>query len=291
MFTLASALYPYILMIRSNKVSVLLSTSLPTRRSLQLVTPNLDIADIMSSPASSTNAEQPAIHAVTVKLPPFSTQEPISWFRRAEVQFRLRNVSNEQTKADYVLEAVPDTVFPQVSAWLDDQPDKMEYGTLKNYLQDEFTLSPSTRAQRLLQFPSQPLGDRTAHQAWNEMQALARLPDIDQVTKKHKQVDLMRELWLQTLPSHVRAALPNAENTDMKELVRQADLLIDAANASHRPAAISRVSKEAPADATTARRRRPQEQHSSPTEVCFYHAKFGAAARKCLPGCQWTKNE
>jgi len=238
------------------------------------------------------------IHTVAVKLPPFSTEEPISWFRRAEVQLRLRKVTCKQTMADYVLEAIPESVFPQVSAWLDDQPEKLDYDVLKEYLLQEYTLSHSTRAQRLLQFPSQPLGDRTAHQVWNEMQALARLPAVDQ-EKKNKKVDLMRELWLQTLPPNVRAALPDAENIDMRDLVKQADLLLDAANASHRPLAISRISKQAPSDAATARRKHLPEQQAHPsnrrhlpaTDVCFYHSRFGAAARKCLPGCQWSKNE
>ena len=238
-----------------------------------------------------TNVE--AINAVAVKLSPFSTQEPISWFRRAEIQFRLRKITDERTKADYVLESLPESVFPQVSAWLDDQTEDIKYNDLKAHLLEEFTLTPSARAQRLLQFPLQPLGDRTPQQAWNEMQALARLPNIDQSTNEHERVDLMCELWLQTLPKSVRAALPEADTLKMPELLKQANNLVNAAKASQRPTPISAVPEQAAEDISAVRHKSNQSaRHEQLTSsgICFYHKKFGASARKCSPGCEWTKN-
>ncbi|KAK3877229.1 hypothetical protein Pcinc_018029 [Petrolisthes cinctipes] len=46
--------------------------------------------------------------AVSVKLSPFCPGEATSWFRGAEIQFRLRKVTDPCTKADYVLEAIPE---------------------------------------------------------------------------------------------------------------------------------------------------------------------------------------
>lgn len=237
------------------------------------------------------------VHAVAVKLSPFSTQEPTAWFRRAEVQFRLRKISDERTKADYVLEAIPESLFPQIAAWLDDQPDEINYADLKDYLLKEYTLTPSARAQRLLRFPLQPLGDRTARVVWNQMQALARLPTIDPTTKGYRQVDLMKELFLQTLPSSVRAALPDADALEMTALVKRADDLIDAANASQRSTPISAVA-EPPISDTSAVDRAPRRHRLDPrpglllaSGRCFYHEKYGAKARNCSPGCKWSKNE
>ena len=86
------------------------------------------------------DAEELLIHAVAVKLSPFSSSEAASWFRRAEVQFRLRKVTDPSTKADYVLEAIPEELFPCIAAWLDNQTKGVDYEDLKTYLLQEFTL-------------------------------------------------------------------------------------------------------------------------------------------------------
>ena len=160
--------------------------------------------DDHKKPADSTVP----VNAVAVKLSPFCSKEAVSWFRRAEVQFRLRKVTDPRTKADYVLEAIPEELFPRVAAWLDNQDTGVDYEELKTYLLQEFTLSVTARAQRLLSLPRIPLGDTTARAAWHEMQALATLPEIDPATNKPRRVDLLRELWLQRLPQAVNNFVP-----------------------------------------------------------------------------------
>ena len=246
----------------------------------------------------------PSIHAVAVKLSPFCSKEATSWFRRAEVQFRLRKVTDPRTKADYVLEAIPEELFPRIAAWLDNQDKDIVYEDLKTYLLQEFTLSVSARAQRLLNLPQTPLGDTTAHAAWNEMQALATLPGLDPTTNKPRRVDLLRELWLQRLPSSVRAALYEADDSPMEDLIKKADNLINAARASRIPDAVcSAIVEDLPntnAAKSTVRKWPPNNQardrkpgasgQHQPHELCYYHYRFGAGARKCIPGCQWSKN-
>ncbi|KAK3887043.1 hypothetical protein Pcinc_008808 [Petrolisthes cinctipes] len=244
---------------------------------------------------------------VSVMLSPFCPGEATSWFRRVEIQFRLRKVTDPRTKADYVLEAIPEHFFPRVAAWLDnqDQSKDMEYESLKSYLLQEFTLTVSARAQHLLGLPQLPLGDTTAHTAWNEMQALATLPDLDPTTNKPRRVDLLRELWLQRLPPNVRSALHEADDSPMDDLIKKADNLINAARASRKPDTVySAPTEEFPdinAAKSTFHKRAPNSQarnynpdyhtHKLQTHgLCYYHFKFGAGARKCLPGCQWPKN-
>ncbi|ROT85278.1 Transposon Ty3-I Gag-Pol polyprotein [Penaeus vannamei] len=184
-----------------------------------------------------------------------------------------KSQNDPRTKADYVLEAIPEQLFPRVAAWLDnqDQNQDVEYENLKSYLLQEFTLSVSARAQKLLSLPHIPLGDTTAHAAWNEMQALATLPDLDPTTNKPRRVDLMRELWLQRLPPL----------------------------ASRKPDTTYSASAEDVPDINAANKRRPNSQvrHYKPGSAssqpshgfCYYHYRFGAGAHKCLPGCQWPK--
>lgn len=261
---------------------------------------------------STESHTQLQVNAVAVRLPPFSTQEPVSWFRRAEIQLRLRKITDPQTKADYVLEAIPETLFPQISAWLDQQDDVIQYDDLKAFLLKEYTLSTSDRAKRLLDMPHHPLGDRMPRQIWNEIQSLARLPQVDPATGKNKRIDLMRELWLQTLPPAIRAAIPDSDDLEMDALVTKADSLLNASKASQKPASAAYTGMTVPAQTAGAsdevsgvllekldRSRhipgRPAARRSfTPftailrNGICSYHEKFGASARRCLDGCKWV---
>ena len=204
-------------------------------------------------------------------------------------------MTNSRTQGDYVLEATPDTIFTRVSAWLDDKEDDIIYSDLKAHLLSEFTQTPSARAQRLLSFPQQPLGDRTAAAVWTEMQSIACLPGIDSSTGKNKRVDIMRELWLQTLPSSVPFTLHDAHDLSMPELIQKADNLIIPYQAAQKPGAIAAV--EDSDDATVnSMLKRDRGRRSGPrgyllaSGVCSYHKKFRDAAGNCLLGCTLTKN-
>lgn len=67
------------------------------------------------------------------------------------------------------------------------------------------------------------------------MQALARLPEVDLATNEPRQLDLLRKLWLQRLPSSVRAVLHNADKSPVDVLMKKADELNSAARGSHIP--------------------------------------------------------
>ena len=147
------------------------------------------------------------INAVATRLPDFSPTEPLTWFRRAETRFWLRGVKQQTTRADYVLEALPEAVIRSIGPWLDQQPDEIPYDDLKKHLLKEFSPTTSERARRLLLMPSQPMGDRKPSQLWDEICTLSRLPDVDDKSLQHKEVDLKKEIWLQSLPRCVRVLL------------------------------------------------------------------------------------
>ena len=150
-----------------------------------LVTPRLRTSTM---PEDSTQ-----INVVAARLPDFSSQEALTWFRRVETKFRIRGITQPTTKADYVLEALPEEIFRRIGPWLDQQSDEIPYQDLKKHLLKEFSPTTSERARRLLRMPSQPIGDRKPSQLWNEICTLSRLPEVDEVTKQHKEVDLKKE--------------------------------------------------------------------------------------------------
>ena len=170
-------------------------------------------------------------NAVATRLPEFSQHEPLTWFRRAETRFRLRGIKQATTRADYVLEALPETIFRRIGPWLDQQPDEIPYDDLKKHLLKEFSPTTSERARRLLLMPSQPIGDRKPSQLWDEICMLSRLPETDE-DSKNKEVELKKEIWLQTLPSCVRVLLHNTDEMSMDDLSTLADEIMMSQNAA-----------------------------------------------------------
>ena len=250
-------------------------------------------------------------NAVATRLPEFSQHEPLTWFRRAETRFRLRGIKEATTKADYVLEALPETIFRRIGPWLDQQPDEIPYDDLKKHLLREFSPTTSERARRLFLMPSQPIGDRKPSQLWDEICMLSRLPETDE-DSKNKEVDLKKEIWLQTLPSCVRVLLHNTDEKSTDDLSTLADEIMMSQNA-----ACHDTSRCLPPDVMTVRRTpdampapRPAETNTddvAPVQranwyanhsqfhatlesngLCSYHNKFGNRARKCISGCRWV---
>ena len=174
------------------------------------------------------------INAVASRLPDFAPTELLTWFRRAETRFRLRGIKQQTARADYVLEALPEAVIRSIGPWLDQQPDEIPYDDLKKHLLKEFSPTTSERARRILLMPSQPMGDRKPSQLWDEICTLSRLPDVDDNTLKHKEVDLKKEIWLQSLPSCVRVLLYNTNEKSMADLSILADEIMMSQNAAHR---------------------------------------------------------
>ena len=258
-----------------------------------------------------TSPTNPPAAAVQIKLPTFSTIDAPTWFRRAEVQFRLKRVTTPTTQADHVLAALPDELLPHISEWLISKGDQaIEYNDLKALLLQRFTPSAASRVTQLLHLAKQPLGDQRPSDALLEMKALARLPPA--ADGSERKLDLLRALWLLRLPESVRAHIPNAEEVDEEELQQLADQLNDSQAAAARHVnAIPSVSSATPsldgddiaAVNYTPVRARPTPGHQSGPRprarpqhakfvdcLCYFHATFGPAARNCRPGCTWPKN-
>ena len=137
--------------------------------------------------------------ATSLRLPTFSSLDAPTWFKRVEVQFRIHRI-REPRKTEYVLAALPEEVFSQIASLLDTDDD-LDYNTLKEFLLDRFTPSAASRAAKIRALSLQPLGEQKPSAAWTEIRALATLAPP---------VDMLREMWLSRLPSHIRAALPKA---------------------------------------------------------------------------------
>lgn len=281
-----------------------------------------------TDPATAPADSLTAASTKEVHLPTFCPINANSWFRRAEVQFRCKNITQESRKADFVLAALPDDVFSSMSEWLDDLGDTSAlYTPLKEFLLKEFVPAPEERAERLMQMTKQPLGDQRASTAFREMKALTRLPPDSSGTLQ--QLDLLRILWLLRLPDSVRAGITNFNDISESDLLKRADALQNSTKAATRRPIFAATSchdalqpqnlsiPEGPeeddqmAAAAYQRSRLAYKNFSSHRKFtnqpqplrgttpkkaednspyCYFHTRFGHAARKCRQPCAWPKN-
>ena len=109
---------------------------------------DLGISDTTNTSSSAMPLPGPGVHSMsTLKLPAFLTVDTSSWFRTVDIQFCLRKIQNSQTKANHVLAAISEDLFPQISEWLDRQGNLISYDDLKSYLLRCSTLSPPSVQQ------------------------------------------------------------------------------------------------------------------------------------------------
>lgn len=260
-------------------------------------------------------------HAVSVKLPTFTSADPFTWFVRIEAQFRSKNISVSQTKSDFVLQALPEAVCNKISSFLRENPSSIDYDELKAEVLKKYSMTSSERVQKVLELICHPLGDRKPSSAWEEISLLLRLDEIDE-NGIPKEVDLKRELWLQHLPEPIRAGLHNSSYLSMENLLQKADNLqisnrsaIKRANnipvictmASHysnnlqsddesnsTDIPVSPVLKARQRKTTVKaniqknpHRNNDRNNTNDSSDLCFYHRKWGSYAKYCTRPCSW----
>ena len=227
--------------------------------------------------------EQPNINAVSLKLPEFWESAATVWFAQAEAQFTIRQISADDTKYCYVVAALGSSTASRLVSFLVNPPAHGKYEAIKAQLLNTFELSDAERANRL--FSLNGLGDGKPSELMDKMLSLLGA---------HKSDFMFVQLFLRQLPSQVRAALANTDTTDCRALAAEADKFF-LAGQQHCAAALIPVQPSLPPtpEATLAAAIPPPARRLDTTrrensDLCWYHTKFGAKAKKCIPPCNFN---
>jgi hypothetical protein len=96
----------------------------------------------------------------------------------------------------------------------------------------------------------------------------------------HSSCLLFKEVFLEQLPDDVRLLLVNEDFGDPRKVALLADTLLLVKQ--QRPVHINKVEMFPPRRASTT------SSTSDTTSMCFYHARFGSDAKKCVPPCTFA---
>lgn len=245
-----------------------------------------------------------AVTKVSLKLPQFEKRHVDIWFHQVEAQFEIHNIKSEKSRYYYTLSALDTDVAAELTDVLESATTSTtQYTDLKNRLISIFADSQDKKLKKLL--TELELGDKRPTALLREMQRLAgaKAPD-----------DLMKSMFLQHMPTNIRAILAASEDT-LSNLAAMADKIWEQTGPQ---TSIAEIQKQGPNTleerlhrieshlASLTSNFRSRSRHRSPTphrprdrsksrqqrdDWCWYHNRFGNKANKCQQPCKFTANE
>ena len=250
---------------------------------------------------TSSNPSPDQCQAVAIKLPPFWPDNIDAWFSQVESQFRTRGVTTQQTKFDYVVQAMSQTEVVKVLDLVRCPPPLNPFDQLKSRLLLLYAMTEYARYEAFISLPMS--GDMLPSTLMSKM--LGLLPE------DHKPCWFFRSSFLHRLPADIRCHLVDDPIEDCLQLAMRADRLIKsrlvsppstinalsdtpepiyAVHQPPRPAAPRRPSISSSSSRCSATPRPRPRCSESPDSLCWYHHNFAELATKCRGPCSWSGN-
>ena len=155
------------------------------------------------------------INALSVKLSNFWTEDPESWFDRADNQFLIRGIKEDSTKFAHVVQALDYAQHKEVRALVRNPPKGAGYPALKKALVTAFGKTQLDKDTELLNLKH--LGDRDPRSVARDIDALCEDP-----------TSLPRAVMINLLPQDVRTALATVTGlTDHHKVAEQAYIVMN----------------------------------------------------------------
>ena len=260
--------------------------------------------------ASSLPSVAPAltIAGVSAKLPSFWPSDVELWFSLCEAEFDACGITRQESRFGHIARTLPPEVAQEVRDLIVTRPATDPYDALKAAVIKRTSVSEQRRLRELLN--DEELGDRKPSQLLRRMQQLLGPRKFDEV--------LLRQLFLQRLPTHVQSILAVSKDTvSLEGLAELADRILDV-QPSVPPRVVAEVSRDDRLDRlersvarltdsissllTSSRTRTSSRGHdrlrhrsgsrsrhgngdSAESEQCWYHRKFGDRAERCVSPC------
>ncbi|KAH9382922.1 hypothetical protein HPB48_023552 [Haemaphysalis longicornis] len=168
--------------------------------------------------STSTTDAPPTVSSVDGKLPPFWTADPALWFIQVESQVAARRITADLTKYHYVVSSLPPDIASEIRDLLLAPPVENAYPMLKETRVRRVTPSEPQRLQQLLR--DTQLGDRTPSELLRHMKQLLG------ETSTALEGALLRERFLEKLPSGVRMVVAASVHKDLTAAAKLADQLV-----------------------------------------------------------------
>ena len=195
-----------------------------------------------SQPAAGA-ASSPRSYAA-FRLPPFSPDDMGLWLAQVECACRVAGITKDDVKFDLVAANLPQSVAMQVRDVVTAKPPS--YDALTSALRDRLAQTRAARLTSLLRH--QQLGDQRPSQLLRNMRT-----ELGAAGDGPQDVELLKMLFLQRLPTPVRAALTlMTEDTPLDQLASAADRYLEASATASGGLGVAAVTISEPVQAAAA---------------------------------------
>jgi len=123
--------------------------------------------DPLDVPLPEDDVPLPLQQPRDVKLPPFWTMRPRTWFICVEGRFRICGIIDEQARFDHVMTAIPPEMVSQVLDLIKAAPEDNPYTYFKHQLLTTKQLSNYEKFNHLVKM--EPMGSRKPSQLFHDM--------------------------------------------------------------------------------------------------------------------------
>ncbi|XP_036322017.1 uncharacterized protein LOC118736018 [Rhagoletis pomonella] len=269
--------------------------NLTTERS-QSTIPSSSVSDFASAINDSSHGTLLATRAV--KLPPFWKDNCALWFVQVEAALEIAQIRSDISQYRYVLVHLDETTLPFVADIITSPPVDGKFLALKTRLLNTFEESGESKLRRLLH--------NTEFTDGKPSHYLLRLKSLaaGMVTE-----NILRTIFLEQMPQNVRSILAVNDTSGLDHLAVQADKIFevqnrimfvsaktvnDAVTGTESPKTPSfgmdELSAQLQALTTAVNKNNNDRAKEVTKDVCYYHTRFGAQAKKCRQPCSFRKN-
>ncbi len=255
-----------------------------------------------------------------VKLPPFWSESPTTWFAVVEAQFEAEGLHDSRRKFFCVVASLPLTVARNAQHIIANPPVRRPYEQLREFLTAAHTLTNYERVQQIQALG--PLGGRRPSELLNVMLELCPAGEWE--------TEFFRANFLQRLPENIRILLLE-DQEELRVVAARADRMIAHQSSSTVAAVTSSPPEEESATVAavagqpanrggfrprgrgrggrggrSGSSRNNQQQQTqdgqartdpspfqaalSASGLCRTHFKYGERAFTCFPPCTWQGN-
>lgn len=240
------------------------------------------------------------------RLPAYDPKKLDLWFIRVETEFAALGIEDDDTRYFAVLRAIDGPTTEEITDVLNHPPVQDKYSFLKNTIIERLGVTKKEKLRLVLKGIS--LGTQKPSQLLRLMKNMAAgiLPD-----------DALHELWVEKLPTELRAFLAMSDDLQLDQLAKLADRIMPEITQTNTVMAVSPGNRndisssllsamlsrldnleKTMADLLVQLKSLKTSQHgnrshsrgrsssrSSTGDLCFYHRKFGDNARRCTTPC------
>lgn len=271
------------------------------------------------------NTQSRELNPIHVRLPPFWPNNLNTWFIQVESNFSISRISQDISKYNYLIAALPQDVAESLSDFLEKPPTENLYNKLKEVIISRHSLSIEKRIRRLVS--DEEIGDKKPSEFYRRMKTLAG-------TSGTVGEELVKKLWLGRLPNVVKIALIPQVDDDLDQYLDTADKVWEAMQSSgnistmdnypyqnirnngqgHNDDRFNRLENEiselknmiSRMGSSNNRNSRSRDRGNNFSRnrsnsrgrkfdvngsLCWYHFKFADKAQKCSATCKWKSTK